>query len=101
MTDDARFGGEVEQEKTLEELINDLDADELRQRRKARSTTDKSERKRCPRCLCVSIRPQLQRKATDYYCRVCDHEFDEPEVREIPPESVGVDRLEQRGEGSA
>jgi len=69
----------------LEELVDELDAETLEQRRHARSTTDAREMKRCPACGSVKLHrktggPSGTRKPGDYRCDGCQHHFDEPVV---------------------
>ena len=71
--------------RSLEELLNEVDAETLDQRRHARSTSDPRDMKRCPACGSVKLHqktggPCGTRKPGDYRCDGCNHHFDEPVV---------------------
>jgi integrase/ribosomal protein L32 len=71
--------------RSLEELLDEVDAETLDQRRHDRSTSDPSDMKRCPGCGSVKLHrktggPCGTRKPGDYRCDGCNHHFDEPVV---------------------
>lgn len=60
----------------------------LKKARSAQSTTPESERKRCPRCKSIDIKPKSdqitsnsQRKDGNYHCHSCRSHFEKP----LPP----------------
>jgi transposase-like protein len=79
--------------RSLEELVDEVDAETLEQRRHAHSTTDPSEMKRCPACGSVKIRPKTggpsgARKPGDYRCDGCGDHFDEPRQADETADAV-------------
>jgi hypothetical protein len=71
--------------RSLEELVDQVDAETLDQRRHERSTSDPRDMKRCPACGSVKLHqktggPCGTRKPGDYRCDGCNHHFDEPVV---------------------
>ena len=70
---------------SLEELLDEVDAETLKQRKHAHSTTNRDKRDRCPKCGSVKIHqktggPSRTRKPGDFRCEACTHHFDEPVV---------------------
>jgi transposase-like protein len=88
--------------RSLEALLDEVDAETLDQRRHAHSTSDPRERERCPACGSVKLHrktggPCGTRKPGDYRCDGCNHHFDEPVVDDETADAV-TDSGEARSE---
>jgi DNA-directed RNA polymerase subunit RPC12/RpoP len=73
----------LDSEQSLEEIVDELDAETLEQRQHAHSTTNRDKRDRCPKCGSVNLvhkvgRVTPVRKAGEYRCGNCGKHFDEP-----------------------
>jgi len=70
-------------EPSLQEIVDELDAETLAARRSRTSTTDHEKMDRCPECGSVKLHhktggPSMARKPGAYRCGSCGHHFDEP-----------------------
>lgn len=68
---------------SLQDLVNNIDAETLEQRRRRTSTTDRKEMPSCPECGSVKLHHKVEgaspvRKAGEYRCGNCGEHFDEP-----------------------
>ena len=83
-------------ERSLQEIVDELDAETLEQRRSRTSTTDHEEMDRCPECGSVKLHhktggPSMAREPGAYRCGSCGHHFDKPADADVDDQEVVTD----------